>query len=323
MRGDDQRWRLQHELMRTDPVTGIDKHVLSLLAPDVPVSSHEVWTADGARLSYKRFGRAPQTILFCNGLGGTYRTFAEVIARLLPTWQVLVFDYRGLFDSGEPPDRARLTLPDHARDLFTVLDDAGVGQARLFGWSMGVQVCLEAWRQQPARIQAMIFASGVDGRILDSVLDVPLASRLAPGFVRAMRDYGGLVTGALGRTVQLGPVKRMAQALHLVGRNADTTMEHAAMLLSSDPAVYWRIVENLQDHDAADVLPTINVPVLILHGDRDVLTPVRKGLDLRSRIPNSEIWVFDGCTHAVVLEYPERVARHTREFLMRRVGAPG
>lgn len=289
---------------------------------DAPASSHTVTTPEGAVLSYKLFGESGPVVAFCNGLGGTYRTFAGVFAALVADYRIVVYDYRGLFESGRPADDDPLDVPTHARDLMTVLDAAGVSSATVFGWSMGVQVALEAYRRFPDRIDAMVLASGVPGRLLDSVAVVPGTSRVALAGARAMKASGTRLSTALARVVRTAPVSRVARALKLVGRNADVTMEHAALLLSSDPSVYWRIVEQLHAHDARDVLPTIAVPVLILHGDSDVLTPVRLGREMRMRIRGSEMHVFSGCTHAVVLEYPERVARHLRDFLARRVPLP-
>lgn len=314
------RWRLQRALMQTDPESGIDTRVLALLG-DAPASSHRVLRPDGTSLSYKRFGDAPRTLVFCNGLGGTYRTFAEVIARLLPDIQAIVYDYRGLFESGHPPADGSLSVATHAEDLFAVLDDAGVGEAVVFGWSMGVQVALEAWRQHPERIRGLVFASGVEGRLLESLLVVPGSPELTLKLLELVRDHGTPVTNFLARTCRTPAVKRLARGVGLVGRNADVTMEHAALLFSAAPSVFFRIVEELQRHDASDVLDTIDVPTLLLHGDSDVLTPVWRGRQLRVRIASSEIWVFAGCTHAVILEYPERVARQVASFLSRRVWA--
>lgn len=320
-RRDDRRWRLQHELMQTDVVSGIDRRVLDALG-DHPASAHRVAAADGTRLSYKRFGSGPRTVVFCNGLGGTYRTFADVIARLLPEHTVLCWDYRGLFESSAPVDPDAISIEHHARDMFAVMDDAGVETATVFGWSMGVQVALEAFRCDRSRVDGIVLASGVDGRILETVFEMPGSRAMVPAAIGVMRRWGGLVTPWLANAVQHPGMVRMARTLQLVGRNADVTMEHAALLLSTDPEVYFRAVDALHDHDASDIVDELDVPVLILHGDRDMLTPVRKGRDLRTRIADAEIWVFAGCTHAVVLEFPERVSRHLLDFLARRVYGP-
>jgi pimeloyl-ACP methyl ester carboxylesterase len=312
------RWRLQRELMQTDPDSGVDTRVLGLLRGH-HASSHRVVTEDGTSISYKRFGSGEHTVAFCNGLGGTYRTFAEVISRLLPNVQAIVFDYRGLFESGPPGDPEALGVDAHARDLFAVLDDAGVQKATVFGWSMGVQVALEAYRIAPERLDGLVFASGVEGKVLESVLVIPGSPELSLKLLSLIAERGGTATQLLARTCRTSAVKSIARRLGLVGRNADVTMEHAALMLSCDPNVYLRIIERLHQHDASDLLSQIAVPTLILHGDSDVITPVWKGRAMRAKVPDSEIWVFAGCTHGVILEFPERVSARVEDFLQRRV----
>lgn len=323
LRGANQRWALQHEFMEVDPATGIDRHVLAATHP-ARASSHLAQTADGTSLAYKIFGDPTRsTIAFCNGLGGTYRTFADVFKGLLPQYRLICHDYRGLFESGNPPPDHPLDVATHASDLLRVLDDAGIDRAVLFGWSMGVQVALEAYRQAPDRIRGMIFASGVTGRLMDSIEVFPGASRLALRGARMMQRSGGNVAALLSRVVRTRAAASTARRLRLVGRNSDVTLEHASLLLSSDPAIYWRMVERLHEHDASGWLSEIDVPVLVLHGDSDVLTPVWRGREILEAIPRAEMRVFTGCTHALVLEYPDRVARNVHEFLARRLPAGG
>lgn len=323
LRSEDHRWALQHEFLAQDPSTGVDPLVLAHVSP-APAASHVMQTPDGTTLVYKTIGTDDQLpVMFCNGLGGTYRTFGGVFGGLVPEYRIICHDYRGLFESGRPPKDHSLDVPTHADDLFRVMDHAGVEEAVLFGWSMGVQVALEAYRQHPDRVRAMVFASGVDGRLLDSVEFVPGASKLALTGVRLMQRTGGEVAAVLSRAVRTRSVERLARRLNLVGRNSAVTLKHASLLLSSDPAIYWRIVERLHEHSAAEWLDEIDVPVLILHGDSDVLTPVRRGREMLARIPDSEMRVFTGCTHAVVLEFPDRVAKNMCEFLQRRLPVGG
>jgi pimeloyl-ACP methyl ester carboxylesterase len=44
-------------------------------------------------------------------------------------------------------------------------------------------------------------------------------------------------------------------------------------------------------------LPQLKMPVLILWGELDQITPVSEGQKMHSLIPQSEIEVFKGCGH--------------------------
>lgn len=323
LRGANQRWALQHRFMDVDPATGIDRDVLAAVSPAI-ASSHLVQASDGTSLVYKSFGDLDRpVIVFCNGLGGTYRTFAGVFAGLLPEFRLICHDYRGLFESGNPPPDHPLDVATHASDLLGVLDDAGVESAVVFGWSMGVQVAMDAYRQAPKRVRGLVFASGVAGQLLNSIEVFPGASRLALRGARLMQRTGGDVAALLSRLVRTRAASSLARRLRLVGRNSDVTLDHVSLLLSSDPAIYWRMVERLHEHDASGWLSEILVPTLILHGDSDVLTPPWRGQQMLEALPDAEMRVFTGCTHAVILEYPDRVARNVLEFLSRRLPVQG
>jgi pimeloyl-ACP methyl ester carboxylesterase len=59
----------------------------------------------------------------------------------------------------------------------------------------------------------------------------------------------------------------------------------------------------------------IDVPTLIIVGERDMLTPVKYSEFLKQHIPNSEMVVIPEAGHMVMLEKPEEFNRAVKEFL--------
>jgi len=59
----------------------------------------------------------------------------------------------------------------------------------------------------------------------------------------------------------------------------------------------------------------IDVPTLIIVGEKDMLTPVKYSEFLRRHIPNSEMVVIPEAGHMVMLEKPEEFNRAIKEFL--------
>jgi pimeloyl-ACP methyl ester carboxylesterase len=54
----------------------------------------------------------------------------------------------------------------------------------------------------------------------------------------------------------------------------------------------------LTGQDATDsLLPQLKMPVLILWGKEDRITPVEQGQKMHSLVPQSELDVFNGCGH--------------------------
>ena len=67
-------------------------------------------------------------------------------------------------------------------------------------------------------------------------------------------------------------------------------------------------------HETCSKLAEINVPVLILVGDQDVLTPVPAALFMHENIINSTVKVIEHAAHLSNLEKPELFNHHLKEF---------
>ena len=114
----------------------------------VPGLVHKSFVSfDGTRIAYQLRGPvgAP-TVVLANGLGGTFEAFRHVYGALGEHYRILCWDYRGLYRSERPRDLATLSIASHCRDLSALLDHEQIGEAVFLGWSMGVQVNFEFFR---------------------------------------------------------------------------------------------------------------------------------------------------------------------------------
>jgi pimeloyl-ACP methyl ester carboxylesterase len=67
--------------------------------------------------------------------------------------------------------------------------------------------------------------------------------------------------------------------------------------------------------DFTERLGTLRVPVLLLFGDADPLSPPRVGEYLRDRLPSARLHVIKGGGHMMAHEEPDRIAPLIAEFL--------
>ena len=67
--------------------------------------------------------------------------------------------------------------------------------------------------------------------------------------------------------------------------------------------------------DAAAFLPSIKVPVLILVGEHDALTPPALSESMKRAIPGARLQVIEGAGHLSSLENPEVFNAHLLAFL--------
>lgn len=289
--------------------------------PPLPIDTRRVESFDGTEIAYRTtrgpFQGAPVVVL-ANGLGGPYLAWRAQIEHLSDRYRFLTWDYRGLYASRRPsPDELRAyAIERHVRDLEAILAAEGIAQASLVGWSMGVQIVLEAFRQLRGVARNLILLCGTYGRPLDTLTPLPGAKVVLPSLVEVARRAHALATQMTRRaTAQpeaVGWLKRMG----LIGPTLDdevfAELVHAFGEL--DMEAYFRNLQAAGEHDAEDVLERIDVPALVISGDRDAFMPPELAQRMARRIPGAELLVVRGGTHYAAVEFPELVSLRIERF---------
>lgn len=287
-------------------------------------TSRSLESFDGTLLAYYATGPsdAPAMVL-CPGLGGSAPTWRPFVDRFGDRFRLLCWDYRGLYQSGSPADPAAYDLSHHVRDLTTLLDHEGVKDPVLVGWSMGVQVGLELHREHPKRAAGFVAIHGTSGRPLATAFDSSLPGMAAPVVLAALRQVGDRFSGVGPWLTQSPSVVRSfiwaSQQLGLMSEDVDFSgfRDMAEEWCGLDLAVYAKIFEALVDHDATDLLETIETPTLLIAGGRDRLTPAHVSEHVAKRMPNASFDLVDGATHFGLLEFPDAILESVERFLER------
>ncbi|NYD77846.1 alpha/beta fold hydrolase [Arthrobacter cupressi] len=85
------------------------------------------------------------------------------------------------------------------------------------------------------------------------------------------------------------------------------------------PQANLTMLRAMANADLRGVLPDIDVPTVVLHGELDARSPLEVGRELNARMPASELVVLPGVGHLSNLEAADAFNREVRNFL-RRVG---
>jgi pimeloyl-ACP methyl ester carboxylesterase len=97
---------------------------------------------------------------------------------------------------------------------------------------------------------------------------------------------------------------------------ADRAAEFATMMRENIRRATIRSVGHIgAETDLRPVLPTINVPTLILHGEADFRSPLGNAEMLHAAIPTSQLALLAGLGHGCVVEDPEACAEEIRRFV--------
>ena len=286
------------------------------LAPEI--EQRHLVTRDGTRIGYQVRGKGP-CIVFANGLGGTYIAFRYLYEAIEDSYTSICWDYRGLYTSEQCKDPAANTVAHQVDDLIAILDHEGIDGCVIVGWSMGVQVGFETIRRHAERVRGMLAINGTYGRAFRTVMGSRLVGRTIPMLLRLVKAQASLAGRATklvaGKDALISAMKRVG----LVSQTIDIEIFRAvaAGFQTIDWAIYSDLLTRLDEHDAEDVLTKITVPVTIVTGDRDLMTPPSTAEHMHRSIKGSRLVVIEGGTHYTPVEYPAVISDELGRLLDR------
>ncbi len=276
---------------------------------------------DGTELCYYTGGSGPAVVL-ANGLGGPLGSYRHVLAELGADYKILSWDYRGLYGSGRPPQRDALSMDHHIRDMEVIMAEEGVDEAIVVGWSMGVQVGFEFYRRHPDQVAALVMLCGVAGAPFKTVPGGPAAgSLISPLMQLGKRNSRALQV--LSRRVGnwKGLVPLLQKAGFVAGSlDMDVFRQIVQDFAAMDMEIYCETLRQLGRHDARDVPKSVEVPTLLIAGERDLLTPLQVSERIHSEIDDCRLVVVKGGTHYTPVEFPDQVRSELNTFLRRVAG---
>lgn len=279
---------------------------------------------DGAELYYQVTGDGEPGIVLCDGLGCDGFAWKYLAPHLSRKHRVLRWHYRGHGRSGIPEDRERIGMLYTCDDLQRVMDAAGLERAVLFGHSMGVQVALEFHRRYASRVRGLVLLCGSYGNPLDTFHDSDVLKKLFPTLRRVVERFpeqsARLIHAALRTELAVQLAITLEMNRERIARNdLAPYFEHLARM---DPVVFVRTLDSLSEHSAWDHLLHVDVPSLVIAGERDKFTPGWLSRKMASRIPDAELVLIPDGTHTAPLEAPGLVEVRVERFLRERLGMP-
>lgn len=76
-----------------------------------------------------------------------------------------------------------------------------------------------------------------------------------------------------------------------------------------------RMAKSAVRHNLREELQNITIPVLLIWGKNDIITPDFVAEEFHQRLPNSTLIFIEKCGHAPMMEHPELFNEHLEQFL--------
>ncbi len=275
---------------------------------------------DGTRLFFGERGDGP-AVLLNDGIGCDGFAWKYLQPHLAADHRVVHWHYRAHGRSGLPVDSGRIDVPAHARDMLSVLDALEIESAALIGHSMGTQVALEAYRLAPERVRAMVLLCGSYGKVTATFHGSDMLKQVLPAILEAVERRKGLARALWGRipakvAFHIARLSKEVDALSIREEDFRPYMEHVSAM---DPSIFLRMLRFAGEHTAEDLLERVQAPTLVISAERDTFTPSVLAQHMAEVIPNAELFMLRGASHAAPIEQPVAIQLRIDKFFRERL----
>jgi len=247
-------------------------------------------SVNGIELAYVRLGKGTPLVLV-HGFPLEGRCWSAVAPLLAEHFDVIVPDLRGFGRS--TVTAGEFTMADLAGDLAALLDHLGIDRAAIAGHSMGGYVALAFARAMPHRLAGLALVSS------QAAADSPER--------QAGRHQTADAVAAQGVAVV---ADAMATKLTAVPELQASLRE---LMLRQRPAgVIAALRAMAAREDSTALLGALACPLVLIHGDADVLIPAERAREAMAAQPAASLTLLPGFGHMPMNEAPEAVAEALR-----------
>jgi pimeloyl-ACP methyl ester carboxylesterase len=244
-----------------------------------------------AGLHWESSGEGPPVLLIMGlGLsGGAWWRTVPVLAR---RFRVITFDNRGVGRSASLT--YAYTIEGMADDAVSVLDDAEVALAHVYGISLGGMVAQQLALRHPRRLRSLVLgathpggprAVAPDQEVLDFFRRRPDLPQEEAAWASVPYNYGPLCRRRHGSRIAMDIAHRLR---HPFAADAYRAQLYAAGL-----------------HNCLGRLDRIEAPTLIVHGRHDRLIPVQNAELMADHLPGSKLEILARSGHLYPTEEPQ------------------
>lgn len=258
---------------------------------------------NGVEIDYRVEGEGPDLLwVMGTGMSGDAWHRFQVPA-FVDRYRCITYDLRGSGRS-ECPD-SEYSAAVLADDLVALLDDLGVDEAAMVGFSLGAATIQEAAIRYPERVKAAVLMS-------------TWSSTSREHHVR--RHYESRIYAL--RNADLDVFKRFAFWMWAPATLDDRYEEFLELEAFLGTVSGARDVSGYIGHFAADLahetldrLPSISCPVLVVHGEDDLITRPDYNRRVADAIPGAKLATIPRGGHLAYLEQPAAMNGAIEAFL--------
>lgn len=241
---------------------------------------------EGLKIAFERRGSGPPLFLVHGGLAD-HREWSRQLEGLSNEFTIIAWDAPGCGRSSDPPESFR--MPEYADCLAAFIHALGLERPHVLGLSWGSTLALELYRRSSGIPRTLVLTGGYAG----------WAGSLPPEEV----------------------AERLGRFMDQIEEPPERWVRDYIPTLLTERAPQDMVDEMIlamAEADLRDILPTIDIPTLLLYGEEDVRSPLSVAQELHAQIPGSTLVLIPGVGHQSNVEAAGRFNDEVRNFLRSR-----
>ncbi len=214
--------------------------------------------------------------------------------------RVITYDIRGYGNS--ELGKEKLSIDILTVDLLLLMDAIGLDKVILCGFSMGGYIALNAMEKFPERIIGLVLADTQCQADTEKVKEkrFKTCEAITQNGLELFADE--LLSGLFYTTPEKENSKEILEIRRVIEGN-------------STEAVCSSLLAMANRKNTCSVLERIDIPTLIMVGQKDEVIPLAKSDFMHTRINGSTLHVISDAAHLSNIDNPVEFNRHLSEFL--------
>lgn len=243
-------------------------------------------------------------IILVHGMGG-HKVFTPLVNHLSAHFRVHILIFPGFL-----PEDGKIQYTDdyYIEFLENVRLYLQLDKMILLGLSMGGRTVLNYTIRYPNKVSQLILSDAIGLGYLNPVLQIPGLRNLIPKMVRIMLANPKMVAQMAARDFtypQSSECQIVTKWFTDIMRQKSIRINFSQILqIVGRPQTQW-----------PRMLPTLNMPVLLLWGGADQTAPLTWGQRLHALIPGSQMHEFPQMKHMALMENSAQCSSIVQEFL--------